>query len=77
MASLLVGGVVIAAALTLPVAVLAEYTTLALLIVFAIVNAALIGLKRQGGDTPFDVHAWVPWVGIIGCVAMFAANFAG
>lgn len=77
LASLLVGAVVIAAALTLPVALLAEYTTLALLIVFAIVNAALIGLKRQGGATPFDVPLWVPWAGIIGCVAMFAANFAG
>lgn len=77
LASVLVGFIVIAAALTLPVALLAEYTTLALLVVFAIVNAALIGLKRQGGTTPFDVPVWVPWLGILGCIAMFAANFAG
>ena len=75
LATALIGAVVIGAAMTLPVATLAEYTTLALLIVFVIVNAALIGLKRRGGPTPFDVPVWVPWLGILGCTAMFAANF--
>jgi APA family basic amino acid/polyamine antiporter len=77
LASLVVGIVVIISAMTLPVAVLAEYTTLALLVVFIIVNAALIGLKRQGGATPFDVPVWVPFMGILGSIAMFAANFVG
>ena len=77
LASAIIGAVVIAAAMTLPVATLAEYTTLALLIVFIIVNSALIGLKRKGGKTPFDVPVWVPWLGILGCAGMFAAYFAG
>lgn len=77
LASAIIGAVVIAAAMTLPVATLAEYTTLALLIVFIIVNSALIGLKRKGGKTPFDVPVWVPWLGILGCAGMFAAYFVG
>ncbi len=77
LATSLVGVVVIGAAMTLPVAVLAEYTTLALLVVFSIVNSSLIALKRKGEPTPFDVPAFVPWLGIAGCLAMFAANFAG
>ncbi len=77
LATLLVGAVVIASAMTLPVARLAELTTLALLVVFVIVNAALIGVKRKQGASPFDVPGFVPWLGILGCIAMFTANFAG
>jgi len=77
LATVLIGAVVIASAMTLPVARLAEITTLALLVVFVIVNASLIGLKRKGGATPFDVPVFVPWLGILGAVAMFGANFAG
>ena len=77
LASALIGVVVIASALTLPVAVLAEVTTLALLIVFAIVNAALIGLKRRQPDVGFSVGAWVPWAGVILSLGCFAAAIAG
>lgn len=70
--SVAVGGAVIGAAMTLPVSVLAEITTQALLIVFAIVNASLIALKRQQPATPFDVPVWVPWLGLIACLAAFA-----
>lgn len=72
-----VGGVTIAAALTLPVATLAEITTQALLVVFAIVNASLIALKRKAPATPFDVPSYVPWAGLILCVALFAASLVG
>ncbi len=75
LATILVGVVVIVSALTLPVALLAEYTTLALLLVFMIVNAALIGLKIRGGPSPFAVPVLVPWLGILASAALFAANF--
>ena len=72
-ATLLVGVAVIGAALTLPVAALAEITTMGLLIVFAIVNAALIGAKRRRPETPFSVPVLVPWAGLAASVLTFAA----
>jgi amino acid transporter len=75
--TLVIGAAVTASALTLPVAVLAEITTQALLIVFIIVNAALIGLKRRVPDGPFVVPMAVPVLGIVTCVATFAASLIG
>lgn len=77
LATVLIGVVVIASALTMPVAALAEITSLALLIVFAIVNSALIGLKRQAPEAPFRVPGYVPWLGLFGSIAAFAAALAG
>ena len=75
--TLVVGAAVTLSALTLPVAVLAGITTQALLIVFVIVNAALIGLKRRTPDGPFAVPMAVPVLGILTCAATFAASFIG
>lgn len=75
--TVIVGAVVIASALTLPVASLAEITTMALLVVFAIVNAALIGLKRRVAASPFDVPVIVPWFGMFASLAAFAAAIWG
>jgi len=72
-ATLLVGVAVIGAALSLPVAALAEITTMALLIVFAIVNTALIGAKRRRPETPFSVPVLVPWAGLVASVLTFVA----
>jgi len=69
-----VGVVVILSALTLPVATLAELTTQALLIVFAIVNISLIGVKRKQPEAPFRVPGYVPWLGLIACLVTFAAS---
>jgi basic amino acid/polyamine antiporter, APA family len=73
--TLLIGAAVTLSALTLPVAVLAEVTTQALLIVFVIVNAALIGLKRQAPAAPFTLPMAVPVIGILTCLATLAASF--
>ncbi len=75
--TLAVGAAVIFSAFSLPVAALAEITSQALLIVFAIVNAALIGVKRKQPASPFAVPVWMPWLGIIACLAGFAASFLG
>lgn len=72
--TVLIGTVVIGAALSLPVAVLAEITSQALLVVFAIVNAALIGLKRKAPEAPFQVHVLVPWVGLLASLAALVAS---
>ncbi|MBD3678586.1 MAG: amino acid permease [Rhodobacteraceae bacterium] len=75
--TLVIGGVVIASALTLPVATLAEITSQALLIVFSIVNAALIGAKRKQPDAPFRVPAWVPWTGLILSLGALVMSLGG
>lgn len=71
--SVVIGVVVIISALTLPVAALAEITTMALLVVFAIVNSALIGLKRREATSPFDVPVFVPWFGLLACIGALVA----
>jgi len=75
--TVVVAVVVIGSALTLPVATLAEVTTLALLIVFAIVNSALIGLKRKQPEAPFRVPDFVPWFGLAACLVTFVASIVG
>ncbi|SFJ18060.1 APC family permease [Celeribacter neptunius] len=65
LATVLIGALVIAAALMLPVADLAGVTSTILLVVFTLVNASLIFLKRRQPEAPFRVAAWVPVVGLI------------
>ncbi len=76
-ASLLVGGAVILSALALPVAALAEIASLVLLAIFALVNAALIAIKRSGAPAPFRVPVWVPWAGLLSALAALLAALAG
>jgi amino acid transporter len=61
----LIGAAVIVAALALPVALLAELTSAILLAVFAVVNLALIVLKRRSPDAPFRVPGLVPVAGLV------------
>lgn len=75
--TVLIGVVVIAAALTMPVAWLAEITSQALLVVFAIVNASLIGLKRIAPEGPFRVPVVVPWAGLVASLAALVASAWG
>jgi amino acid transporter len=68
-ATLLSLAVVLVLALFIPLATLASGTSLAILIVFVFVNAALWRLKRQ--DQPDDVpNMWigVPIIGVVLCV---------
>ncbi|MGB3177681.1 MAG: APC family permease [Albidovulum sp.] len=76
-ASLIVGAAIIVSALALPVSILAELTTLALLIVFATVNAALIGAKQRQSEAPFKVAPFVPWLGLLSCLLAFVAAIWG
>ncbi|MEQ9693721.1 APC family permease [Shimia sp. SDUM112013] len=70
LATLLVGGAVVAGALLLNVGLLAGVTSTILLGVFVIVNLSLIVLKRREPDAPFRVPMVVPVLGL--CLALMA-----
>jgi APA family basic amino acid/polyamine antiporter len=73
-ATILIGSLVIVGALILPVAALAKIASAVLLVVFFLVNAALISIKRQTPGAPFRIAAWVPWAGIVFTLAALAAT---
>lgn len=64
-ATLFVALCVLFAAVKLPLAGLASVTSVVLLLVFSLVNGALIAIKRTSSEAPFHVATWVPWSGLI------------
>ncbi len=74
LATVLLGGLVVAAALRLPIATLAEATSSILLGVFVLVNAALIMVKRGAAKAPFNVSMWVPVSGLVLALAALVVN---
>ncbi|GGE47300.1 APC family permease [Actibacterium pelagium] len=77
-ATVMLGVLVIGAALLLPVSSLAELTSIVLLSVFAVVNLALIRLKRREPEAPFRVPVAVPWFGLLAALAaLVVALFGG
>ncbi|QGX97945.1 amino acid permease [Roseovarius faecimaris] len=77
LATLLIGVAVIAGALLLPVAHLAEMTSTILLGVFVLVNAALLLMKRRTPEAPFRVPAVVPLFGFLAALAALVFTFGG
>ncbi|MDR9483534.1 MULTISPECIES: APC family permease [Sediminimonas] len=77
LATSVVGAVVLIGALALPVAALAGATSAILLGVFVLVNAALIGVKRQTPEASFRVPMVVPVVGLIASVAALLMLLGG
>jgi amino acid transporter len=76
-ATVLIGVVVIAGAILLPVAELAEVTSALLLGVFVLVNAALIAMKRTSPEAGFRVPMAVPVCGLILSLAALAVGLIG
>jgi amino acid transporter len=79
-ATLIVAGVVAALALAAPLATLAQGTVFVVLVVFTLVNAALIAEKRRGeaGDHPhFTAPFWAPVTGLIISVVLFGVSIIG
>ena len=75
-ATALIVAAVIALALTFPFERLAESTSLATLVVFALVNLALLRLRHRQVHTHgphVRVPLWVPAAGLTACVAMIAS----
>ena len=67
-------------ALLVPLENLAEWTSRIVLVVFTLVNASLILIKRKGAPPPegaFTVRVWVPVLGVVTCIALLAAGWLG
>ena len=77
LATLVIAVCVVAAAVSLPLAGLASVTSVVLLVVFALVNGALIAVKRKSPSAPFHVAVWVPWTGLILSLATLVAFAMG
>lgn len=68
---------VIPLALLVPFAWLAEGTSLATLVVFALVNTALLKLRYRRVVSPHphvSVPIWVPALGLVACIAMIPSS---
>ena len=79
-ATALIVALVIALALAIPFERLAESTSVATLVLFALVNLALLGLRYrrvQSRGPHVKVPVWVPAAGFATCVAMIASALLG
>ncbi len=79
-ATFLIALAVIAAALYLPIDVLAEKSSQVLLLVFVMINLALVRLKMRGETVPENsvtVPLWVPVMGTICCVGLLVGAYLG
>ena len=77
-ATVVVVGVILALALLFPMERLAEMTARFTLVVFALVNAALVLIKWRGEPAPveaFVVWSWVPILGVLNCLLLLAVDF--
>ena len=78
LATVLIGLSVIALALSVPLERLAEGTSLATLVVFALVNLSLLRLRHRRVRSPgphVKVPVWIPAAGLVTCLAMIASAF--
>lgn len=76
-ATILIAGLVLLLAWFIPFDRLAEFTSLATLMVFALVNLALLKLRwrgegRRSGE--IRIPLWVPAAGFVSCLAMIASG---
>jgi amino acid transporter len=79
-ATALIVVLVVALALTVPLVRLAESTSLATLVVFALVNLALLQLRHrrvQSHGPHVSVPIWVPAAGFSTCIVMIASAWFG
>ncbi len=77
LATVLIGAVVIGAALWLSLTTLAELTSTILLGVFVLVNLALVLEKRRAPEAPFRVPMFVPVAGLILALGALALALRG
>lgn len=78
-ATLIGVGAILALALLVPIAGLADFTARFTLVIFAIVNLALIVIKRRGEAPPpgaFLCPGWVPVAGLASSVLLLASDMA-
>ncbi len=76
-ATVLTAGIVLLLALLLPLEQLADLTSRFTLVLFALVNLALIRIKAREDMPPphgYLAPRWVPWAGLVSCVAFLLAD---
>lgn len=77
-ATVVATGIALTLALALPIGQLADLSARITLIVFGLVNVALVLIKRAGGADPprgmFTTPMWVPAAGALSCAVFFAAD---
>jgi APA family basic amino acid/polyamine antiporter len=73
-ATLLFGGLLLVFALALPVARLAQITAAVILMVFILVNLALILIRRREPFTGFKVPRAIPYIGAVSCTLLLVAQ---
>ena len=75
-ATALAAGLTTVAAVALPLEALADLTTQAMLVVFALVNLALLAMKLRGDkhEGGLLVPTWVPAAGAVSCVGLLIAD---
>jgi APA family basic amino acid/polyamine antiporter len=76
-ATILTVAIVLVLALFLPLDRLADWASQLTLILFALVNAALVRLKMKEAKPPanaFLVPAWVPWGGVVSTLGVLIAT---
>jgi amino acid transporter len=68
LATAMVTAVVVVLAIGLPLVALAKTTSLIMLVAFALVNLALLRIKRRDPHPPGvrTYPAWIPWLGFLG-----------
>jgi APA family basic amino acid/polyamine antiporter len=76
LATAVASGLTAVAAVTLPLERLADLTTQAMLVIFLLVNVALLAMKRRGEARHggFSVPGWVPAAGAVSCLALLVAD---
>ncbi|MCG8325927.1 MAG: amino acid permease, partial [Thiotrichales bacterium] len=69
-ATVLITALIIIMALWLPIETLARLTSYFLLVIFALVNAALIRIKNRNIEEAgaFIIPVFIPWAGLLGCL---------
>jgi amino acid transporter len=76
-ATLLVGGLVLVLALWVPLVSLAKSTSFILLVVFSLVNLALLRIKQQTPEVEGikTYPRWIPMLGLISSLALLGSEF--
>lgn len=76
-ATLIVALLILLFTLTLPIVTLAEFTSLLILVVFSLVNAALIMIKKTIPNPPrVQIYPiWIPYLGLLTTIILVAGRF--
>ena len=76
-ATILVVSIVLTLAVLIPIGQLAEYTSITVLLVFSLVNLALIKLKSDkslDAADYFETPGWIPYVGFVSSVCLLLSG---